>query len=246
MSIRTLERNGKTVVAVGVLVLFVVAGVAGTATATTPPGAVAVNQTVGEVEIVIVEIGNNDSMSLVAPNGNRSIPLKESQRFSAGTSITIVETKENRTVPDENYFTTGATKTEEQKCWISHVGLELGDGIRVNESVDIPCDGGEIAGSQNLESIEGSDDAVLIEPEEEIEYQNGTYGVINKVDGVEGVLTTFTVGSGGPSFETNYDRNYDTNNDNNLYGIIGIIAVAALLVMASVLVAVGLQEVFTE
>jgi hypothetical protein len=237
MSIKSPEIDGKAIVAVGILALFVVAGVAGTATATTAIAGVSIDQKPGEVKITIVDPGSADSISLGAPNGNRSIPLNESQ-FYAGTSITIAETPENRTVPAENHFTTGDTKTEEQTCWISHGGLELGDGIRINKSVDIPCDGGEIAGPQNLDSAGHSEDDVLIKTGEEIEYQDGTYEILVEVDGVEWVLTTFTVGSDGPSFETNYDRHYDTNNDNILYSII---ILAALLVMSVVTTALFLR-----
>jgi hypothetical protein len=242
MSIRSPEIDGKAIVAVGILALFVVAGVAGTATATSSNYGFLINQTEGEsVEIVIVDTGNADSISLGAPNGNRSIPLNESQGFG----IRIVDDPENRTVPAENYLTTGATKTEEQTCWVSfsrfpegYGGVELGDGIRVNRSVDIPCNGGEIAGPQNLESVGHSEDAVLIKPGEEIEYQDGTYGMLVEVDGEERVVDTFTVGSGGPSFETNYDRHYDTNNGNTLYSII---ILAALLAMAVVMAALFLR-----
>ena len=247
MSIRSPEIDGKVIVIVGILVLFVVAGAAGTVTADQwPGGSFSIDQTPGEVEIAIVDTGNADSLSLGAPNGNRSITLNESQGFYAGTKVTIVEKPENRTVPAENYFTTGATKTEEQTCWINHPGLELGDGIRVNESVDIPCDGGEIAGPLDLKSVGQSDDTVLIEPGDEIEYQNGTYGILFTVDGEERLDVTFTVGSGGPD-EDLYDRPYGTENTgNNLYGIIGIITIVALLVMAALLVAVGLREVLAE
>jgi len=233
--------NSKTIVGVGVLVLFVVAGAAGTAIADQwPGGSYSIDQTPGEIKIIIVDTGNADSISLGAPNGNLSIPLNKSQGFYAGTSITIVETAENRTVPAESYFTTGATKTEEKTCWINHGGLQPEYGIGVNESVDIPCDGGEIAGPQNLDSVGQSDHTVLIEPGEEIEYQNGTYGVLFTVDGEERVDVTFTVGSGGPG-EDLYDIHYGTdNNGNSLYGII---IVAGLLVMAALLAAVGLREV---
>lgn len=247
MSNRRLGRNWKAIVGVGVLVLFVVAGVAGTVTADTTPAGISIDRTEGEsVVIVIVDMASNDSISLGAPNGNRSIPLKESQGFYASTSIMIVDTPENRTVPAENYLTTGATKTEEQTCWISHGpdGLELGDGIRVNKSVDIPCDGGEIAGPQNLASVGGSDDTVLIESGDEIEYQNGTYGVlIRGGDGEVRRIVTFTVGSGGPG-EYLYDRPY--GNDNSLYNILGIITVGVLLVMTALLAAVGIREVLAE
>jgi hypothetical protein len=244
MGIRIFGRNGKAVVAAGVLVLFMVAGTAGTVTADMPPAGTTVDQTPGEVEIVVIVLRDAESISIGAPNGNQSIKIYRGD-LPSGTTFTVSETPENRTVPDENYFTTGATKTEEQTCWIRHGGIVLKDGIRVNGSVDIPCDGGEIAGPQNLESVGGSDDAVLIEPGEEIEYQNGTYGELVEVDGEERIHSTFTIGSGGPSFETNYDRYRDTNNDNNLY-VSGIIAVVVLLIMAILLVAVGLREVFTE
>jgi hypothetical protein len=181
---------------------------------------------------------------LGAPNGNRSIPLNESQGSYAGTKITIVDTPENRTVPAEDYLNTGGTKTEEQTCWINHPGVELGDGIKVNKSVDIPCDGGEIGGPQDLESVGHSDDTVLIKPGDEIEYQNGTYGVLVEIDGEERVVRTFTVGTGGPG------SNLYNSSVYSLPGLIGKIIVAAIaaavLVMAALLAAVGIREVLAE
>jgi hypothetical protein len=228
MSIRSPERDGKVIVAVGILVLLVVAGTAGATTPDAPPGGVSIDQKPGEVEVVIVDPGNADSLLLKAPNGNRSIPLKESRGFGAGTSITIVETPEDRTVPAKSYLTTGDIKTEEQTCWMRHGDIELGDSIEVNHSVDIPCDGGNIAGSQGSESIGQCNDTVLIEPGQRIEYQDGTYEVLYEVGGEERIIKTFTV------------KPDDTGN--SLYGIIA----AAVLVMAALLVAVGLREVFTE
>ncbi|MDZ7688979.1 MAG: hypothetical protein U5J64_09725 [Halobacteriales archaeon] len=238
MSTESLGRNGKTVVAVGALVLLTLSGTAGTVTADSPPAGTIMDQTPGEVEIVVVVLRDAESISIGAPNGNQSIKIYRGD-LPSGTTFTVAETPENRTVSAENYFTTGATKTEEQTCWISHGGIELEDGIRVNESVDIPCDGGEIAGPQNLESIGRSGDAVLIEPGEKIEYQNGTYGVLVEVDGEKRVHTAFTVGSGGPSYE-------GPHTSNTLYAIIGIMAAVASLVMIFLLIAAVLWEGFTE
>lgn len=187
--------NRKKIVTVGVLVLFVVVGAAGSVVADQPPAGVSIDQTPGEVEIVIVAPGNADSLLLKAPNGNRSIPLKESHGFGAGTSITIVETKENRTVPAENYLATGAIKAEEQTCWVRHGGLELGDNIGVNHSVDIPCNGGEIAGAKTLNSTRQSDGVVLIEQGQNIEYQKGIYEIRVLFEGEIAGERKFTIGS---------------------------------------------------
>ena len=182
--------NRKTTVVIGILVFSMVAGVAGTATALSSSDGVAVNQTSGEVEIIIVNPGNADSVSLISPNGKRSA---EFPRLQAGTVITIVETPENRTVPDENYFATGATKTERQTCWVRHGGLELGNSIKVNHSVNIPCNGGEIAGSENLDPVGQSNETVFIEPGQKIEYREGTYEVRFGFNNEEKVTETFTV-----------------------------------------------------
>lgn len=234
MSIKSPEIDGKAIVAVGILALFVVAGVAGTSTAESPSTGIKIHQTPGEVDIVVVTPGNADSMSLGAPNGNRSVEIGDPH---SGMRFTVVETPENRTVPVENYLATGATKTEVQTCWISHGGVELGDDIRVNQSVDIPCDGGEIAGPQNLDSVGESDEAVLIELGDEIEYQDGTYGVLYEVGGEEKLAQTFTVGSGGPSY-----LHEGPPTGNSLYSIIGITAAVASVFITVLLIEAVLWE----
>lgn len=217
--------NRKKIVAVGVLVLSAVAGVTGTAVADQPPPPhVTVDQEGDKVEISVVSEGNADSVSLVAPNGNQSFEIPN----RVGMKVTVVETPENRTVPAENYFTTEANKTEEQMCWVDQTGMELREGIRVNESVDIPCSGGEIAGPQNLTAVGGSEGTVLIEPGQKIRYQDGTYEIRALFEGRVAGTESFTVGT--------------DDTDDTLYNIIGIITVAALLAMQAILVAVGYRE----
>jgi len=184
--------NRKTIVFIGILVFPMVAGVTGTATAVPSADGVAVNQTQGEVEIIIVNPGNANSVSLVSPSGDQSAKLP---RLRPGTVIKIVEKPENRTVPDENHFVTGAPKTERQTCWIRHGGIEPSDGIEISHNIDIPCDGGEIAGPQNLESVGQSEGPVFTEPGQEIEYREGTYEVRFGFNGEGSVTETFTVRS---------------------------------------------------
>ena len=218
--------RGKTVFVVGVLMLFVVAGASGTATADQPPPPyVTVEQKPDSVDVVFVSKGNEDTVSLVAPDGNRSAELP----VRTGAKITVTENPVERTVPGDDYLTTRATKTEEITCWMTHGGVELREGITVNETVDIPCDGGEIVGPQNLTAVGGSEDAVLFEPGQAVRYMDGTYEVRALLDGETAGVESFTVGSDGSG--------------KNLYGTV---AVAALLAMAAVLVAVGLREVLGD
>lgn len=96
MKIISLGGNGKAIIGVGVLVAFVVVGVVGTAVAEQPYGGVGidVDQTEGEVEIIVVTLGNLDSMQLVAPSGTRSLVLREDD-INSGSRLTI---RSNETV----------------------------------------------------------------------------------------------------------------------------------------------------
>jgi len=219
----------KAIVAVGVLVLFVVVGALGTATADQPPPPyVTVEQEPDRVNVVFVSKGNEDAVSLVAPDDNRSTELP----VQVGAKITVTETPEERTVPGDDYLTTRTTKTEGRTCWMTHGGIELGDGITVSETVDIPCSGGEITEPQNPTAVGGSADAVLFEPGQTVRYMDGTYEVRALLDGEVAGTESFAVGP--------------DDTDNSLYDIMGIIAVVALLAMAAILVAVGLREVLED
>ena len=75
---------------VGVLVLFVVAGIARTVTATSSLYGFSIDQTPGEsVEILIVDTGTADSISLGAPNGNRSFVLTTDDALQSGTRVEV-------------------------------------------------------------------------------------------------------------------------------------------------------------
>jgi len=110
MSTENLGINGKTVV-VAVLVTFVVAGVVGTAIASTLYSTDA-RQAEGEVQIIVVTPANLDSMQLVAPSGIRSLVMPEGS-VGSGSGMTL---RSNETVYEffeENNVTIPTTTREE-------------------------------------------------------------------------------------------------------------------------------------
>ena len=102
----------KAIVAVSVLVLFVVAGTVGTATASSPSYGINVQQAEGEVDITIVTPGAVDSMQLVAPSGTRSLVMPEGSIHS-GSRMTLRSNESVYEFFEENNVTI-PTRTREE------------------------------------------------------------------------------------------------------------------------------------
>ena len=101
----------KTVFVGAFLLLFVVAGVVGTAIASTSAG-IDLQQTEGEFQIIVITPGFVDSMQLVAPSGTRSFVMPE-ESMEAGSRLRV---RSNETVYEffkENNVTIPTTTQEE-------------------------------------------------------------------------------------------------------------------------------------
>ena len=104
--------KGKTIVAIAVLVLFVVAGAVGTATASGPTTGTSVEQAEGKLKITVVTPGRLDSMQLVAPSETQSLVLGK-EGIVAGSRMTL---RSNETVYEffkENNVTIPTTTQED-------------------------------------------------------------------------------------------------------------------------------------
>jgi len=147
------------------------------------------------VTMTVIDPGNVETFKLVAPNGNRSAGLGVA--FQAGMKIEMREPDRNetRTVPAAGHLTTGATKQSEETCWVDHGGIDLQGDAEISSEADIPCDGGVIAGPQDLTG-DGSADATIIQPGQAINLQQGDFQAI----GTAGASAASKFGGASVSF----------------------------------------------
>lgn len=155
------------------------------------------------VTMLVIDPGNVETFRLVAPNGNRSAEL--GVVFQAGMQIKLRESDRNetRTVPAAGHLTTGATKEEEQTCWVEHGGVDLDGDAEISSNADIPCDGGAIAGPQ---SLAGGNEVTFIQPGSSIALAEGDFQAI----GSSGGRTASKFGGASVSFSERSGVAYGT------------------------------------